>query len=329
MPDRYTQLLSNPSGVTVTPLAGDASGRRYARWRHPAFSSMIHMDARNDREGSVDDFVKIDTHLRAIGISAPEILAKAPHELLLEDLGDDLFAEILKSVPNLEKEIYFGATDILVEIQKSSLPEDVPELCPKTMAAAVAPAFDTYLYRATGLAQQNLKSEVSAELERVLNISYPQKPTLLLRDFHAENLLWLPKRAGVARTGVLDFQDAHIGHPSYDLASLLEDARRDVSEATRMSVIDHFISISNFDPDWFNEGFCVQAAQRNLRILGVLAHLSFNKGKHQYLAFLPRVWTQLMRDLEHPALSNLRSILTSSFPAPTQDILRRLGGPDA
>lgn len=329
MSERYTHLLQSPSGVTVTPLAGDASSRRYARWRHPVFGQMIHMDARNDRNGGVMDFVKIDAHLRSIGLSAPKILAQTPTELLLEDLGDDLFATVLLREPFLEAELYIEAANVLIEIQSASLPRNVPRLDPQTMAAAIAPAFEAYLFGATGTISRNTQTAVTSELERVLLGSFPQNPRLLLRDYHAENLLWLPDRAGVARVGVLDFQDAHIGHPCYDLASLLEDARRDVSEKTRALVLDHFVKQSAIDQEAFLEGFSAQAAQRNLRILGVLAHLSYNMGKHRYLAFLPRVWDHLMRDLVHPALADLRTVLLESLPPPTPKVLRRLGGPDA
>lgn len=329
MPDRFAQLLFSPSGVTVTPLAGDASGRRYARWRHPAFGSMIHMDARNDRADGVADFIKIDTHLRSLGLSAPVILAQNADELLLEDLGDDLFTNILKKKPQMETDLYLGAANLLLEIQKAPIPSDLPTLDPNTMAKAIAPAFEAYLFGATGKDNPKAQSAVSAELERVLIQSYPQNPQLLLRDFHAENLLWLPDRFGVARVGVLDFQDAHVGHPCYDLASLLEDARRDVSETTRKFALDHFLVQSGLDSELFFEGFNVQAAQRNLRILGVLAHLSFVKGKRRYLEFLPRVWNHLMRDLEHPALAELQAILVETLPPPAPKVLRRLEGPDA
>ncbi|WP_380055867.1 aminoglycoside phosphotransferase family protein [Falsihalocynthiibacter sp. SS001] len=329
MPDRYDILLANPSGVTVTPLAGDASGRRYARWQHPAYGSMIHMDARDDRKDGVADFIKIDEHLISLGLSAPVILARSPLELLLEDLGDDLFSRVIARDASVEKTLYLGATDLLIAAQEAPPPQDLPELDPATMVAAIAPAFDIYLKTTTDHDVLQVMQDASRILEAALQRTYPKSPRILLRDYHADNLLWLPKRDGVARVGVLDFQDAHLGHPAYDLASLLEDARRDVSEETREATIQHFLDKTNMESDEFHEGFCVQAAQRNLRILGVLANLSLNKGKRHYLAFLPRVWDHLQRDLAHPSLRELRQILNESLPAPTLPVLRRLEGPDA
>lgn len=329
MPNRYAQLLANPSGVTVTPLAGDASGRRYARWRHPAFGNMIHMDARDDRAGGMKDFIKIGSHLRNLSISAPRILAATHSDLLLEDLGDDLFAAFLTKNREKETELYIVSADVLVEIQKADAPRGVPLLNSKFMANAIAPAFDSYLAIATGKSDPKVKNAVSSELEKALERTFPSSPRLLLRDYHAENLLWLPDREDTARVGVLDFQDAHVGHPAYDLVSLLEDARRDVSEQTRETVIAHFLYESKLDREYFMSGFHAQAAQRNLRILGVLANLSFAKRKHRYLEFLPRVWAHLMRDLEHPTLENVRKIVVDTFPEPDQCTLVRLEGPDA
>lgn len=329
MPDRYSKLLRNPSGVTVTPLAGDASGRRYARWSHPAFGKMIHMDARDDRPNGVSDFIKIDSHLRELGISAPEILAQSPSELLLEDLGDALFSTLLKSHPELEKETYITAADLLLRIQTGPIPPNIPILDPDVMTDAIAPVFESYLIGATGRTDPTAQADITNLLKPLLEETYPNSPRLLLRDYHSENLIWLPGRTAFARAGVLDFQDAHLGHQAYDLASLLEDTRRDVSEETRTTVLDHFITKLEVDPEIFMEGFCTQAAQRNIRILGILANLAYNHRKRRYLAFLPRVWTHLQRDFEHPSLHELRDKFNEIIPAPSPEILARLDGPDA
>jgi aminoglycoside/choline kinase family phosphotransferase len=329
MSNPHAFLLAHPNGVTVTPLAGDASGRLYSRWRHPTFAPMIHMDARNDRPDGIADFVKIGTFLTDLGLSAPNILAQSKHELLLEDLGNDLFARVIKRDPKLETDLYLGATNVILRAQAAPPPKNLPSLTPNVMAAAVAPAFDFYLKEATGHADEAAKVANSHALETILSKLHPQNPSMLLRDYHAENLLWLPNRTGIARVGILDFQDAHLGHPAYDLASLLEDARRDVSENTRTEVLAHFLNESGQSSDAFYAGFHAQAAQRNLRILGVLTRLAVAQGKRKYLAFLPRVWEHLMRDLEHPLLAQIRQIITDTFPAPDKAILTRLEGPDA
>jgi aminoglycoside/choline kinase family phosphotransferase len=290
---------------------------------------MIHMDARNDRPDGIADFVKIGTFLTDLGISAPNILAQKEHELLLEDLGNDLFARVIAKDPLLEADLYLGATDVILRTQSAPPPKDLMTLSPSVMAEAIAPAFDNYLYEATGQVNPSAKAAISSALEAILTKLHPASPSTLLRDYHAENLLWLPNRSGIARVGVLDFQDAQLGHSAYDLASLLEDARRDVSEGTRARVLEHFMTETDQSPDAFYAGFYAQAAQRNLRILGVLTRLAVTQGKRKYLAFLPRVWDHLIRDLQHPELAEVEKILTSAFPPPNTAILKRLEGPDA
>lgn len=329
MLNRYETLLANPSGVTVTPLAGDASGRRYERWTHPAFDSMIHMDARDDRANSVNDFVRIGEHLQNIGISSPQILARDVDELLLEDLGDNLYSNALLKDPSLETELYVNATEVLIQTQNANAPKAVPDLDPNRMCDAISPAFECYLLGATGNSQPRAHSHISVMLKQILERSMTAGSCLLLRDYHADNLLWLPNRQGVARTGVLDFQDAQIGHPCYDLASLLEDARRDVDEATRVAAINHFLATTQMNPQEFEFGFHAQAAQRNLRILGVLANLSLSRGKPSYLNYIPRVWSHLLRDLKHPSLAQLEEAILNTLPTPTIAVLKRLEGPDA
>jgi hypothetical protein len=132
------------------------------------------------------------------------------------------------------------------------------------------------------------------------------------RDYHAENLLWLPQRDGVARVGLIDFQDAVAGSPAYDLISLTEDARRDVSRELAQAAVQHYLAIMKaqgaaVDEAQFRREMAVMAAQRNTKIVGIFARLYKRDGKARYLAFLPRVWSYLERDLAHPALDDLRT----------------------
>jgi hypothetical protein len=147
---------------------------------------------------------------------------------------------------------------------------------------------------------------------------------LALRDFHAENLVWLPDRAGVARVGLLDFQDAEAGHPAYDLVSLLKDARRDLAPGLEQEMIDRFLSRTGCDPERFAAAYAALGAQRNLRILGVFARLSMHFGKPHYVDLIPRVWAHLTASLRHPALAPLARRVADDLPEPTPDILASL-----
>jgi aminoglycoside/choline kinase family phosphotransferase len=147
---------------------------------------------------------------------------------------------------------------------------------------------------------------------------------LVLRDFHAENLLWLPGRAGLARVGLLDFQLGQLGQPGYDLVSLLQDARRDVAAETEAAMIARFVTATGVMPAAFAAHYAVLGAQRALRILGIFARLCLVAGKPGYVALIPRVWGQLQRNLAHPALADLRAVCDDLLPEPTPDILNRI-----
>jgi aminoglycoside/choline kinase family phosphotransferase len=143
------------------------------------------------------------------------------------------------------------------------------------------------------------------------------------RDYHAENLLWLPGRAGTARVGLLDFQGARSGHPGYDLISLLEDARRGVGEAARIAAVRRYLDTTGIEAASFEAALAALAAQRNLRILGGFARLSMHFAKPHYVDLIPRVWQHLQRDLSHPALAALTRA-TAPLPPPDPAILQRL-----
>jgi aminoglycoside/choline kinase family phosphotransferase len=147
---------------------------------------------------------------------------------------------------------------------------------------------------------------------------------LILRDFHAENLLWLPGRDGLARVGLLDFQLGQLGQPGYDLVSLLQDARRDVAPETEAEMVARFAAATGQRRDVFAAHYATLGAQRALRIIGVFARLCLKAGKPGYLRLLPRVWGQLQRNLTHPALADLRLLCDAVLPPPTPDILQRI-----
>jgi hypothetical protein len=146
---------------------------------------------------------------------------------------------------------------------------------------------------------------------------------LVLRDYHAENLIWLPERAGPARVGLLDHQDALIGRPAYDLASVLEDARRDTAPALRAAMIARYCAAAGLDAPGeaaFRTEFAILAAQRNVKILGIFARLCLRDGKPGYVDLMPRVWAHLTRDLAHPALADLRALIHAHVPAPDASV---------
>lgn len=308
------------------PLAGDASNRRYLRLRHPATGeTAVLMDAPPEKGEDVRPFIAIADYLTGLGLSAPRILASDPQHgfLILEDLGDALFAKVIPRFPEMEEPLYAAATDLLAELHRHAPPPGLRPYGPSVMADMAALAFDWYLTGATGT-QSPLRERFHATLQDTLAKHAVPAEVLIQRDYHAENLLWLPERRGIARVGLLDFQDAMIGHRAYDLVSVLQDARRDVPRAVEAAMIARYIAATGVWAEDFETAYHVLGAQRNLRILGVFARLCLRDGKAHYIDLIPRVWAHLQRDLAHPALAPVARILHGLLPEPGPEILQGL-----
>ncbi len=305
--------------ATRTHLAGDASDRRYERLRLGAATAVL-MD---NPPGGADDpaaFVAMARHLRGLGLSAPEVLHAdlARGLILLEDLGDDLYARLLANEPSREIELYSVAVDALLHLQASPAPPGLPDLTARDWATAAGFALDWYAFAATGVRPDPVAFQASLGAALQTHADGPR--VLILRDFHAENLLWLPGRAGLARAGVLDFQLGQMGQPAYDLVSLLQDARRDVALATETAMLARFAGQAGDSA----AAYAVLGTQRALRILGIFARLALVAGKPGYLPLIPRVWGQLQRNLTHPALADVRAVCDRLLPEPTPDVLTRI-----
>ncbi len=306
-------------------LAGDASFRKYYRLTRPRESAVV-MDAPPPQE-DVRPFLRIARHLIALGLSAPQILAENTEHgfLLLEDLGDDTFARVLAAGGD-EAELYARATDVLVELYHAGEKSLLPGLGAYAGDALIEAAMllpEWYLPEATG--QPTPAEETAAYVaawKECLAALPTSADTLLLRDYHKDNLLWLPARPGVKACGLLDFQDAQRGHPSYDLVSLIEDARRDVTAAVHAACLQRYIDEAGIaDAASFRTGFALMSAQRHARIIGLFVRLLRRDGKPDYLPHLPRVWRMFERSLQHEALSPLRGWVDRLLPSP----LRRIG----
>ena len=233
MPDRDAEIATFLKAATwgearVAPLAGDASNRRYLRLsRNDDQETAVVMDAPADKGEDVRPFIRIAKWLADAGFSAPTILAQDTQAglLLLEDLGDALFARVIPDTPECENSLYSCATDVLVAMHKVTPPAEVDCYSVPVMTDLAALAYVWYLGASTG-PNEAAKVQFSTLMADLLNRHAPNQDVLIQRDYHSENLLWLSSRSGVARVGLLDFQDAMLGHPAYDLVSLLQDARR-------------------------------------------------------------------------------------------------------
>ena len=299
----------------VVPLAGDASSRRYFRLLDGQRSAVL-MDA---APGTTGPYVAMTQWLRGRDLHAPQILATDQVEglLLLEDLGDDLIARVLENQPGLATRIYDRMTDLLIELHGHAAPDFVLRLNGAELARQAGLFADYYPVAAGARGKGAGVADAIRALHRELAEDMP--PVLGLRDFHAENLIWRGDRP----LGILDFQDAVAVHPAYDLVSGLQDARRDVDPEIEAAQIKRYIAATGVDADRFRAAYALLGAQRNLRIMGIFTRLARLEGKRRYLAFMPRVWALIQRDIAHPALAPLAAAL-EGVPAPTPQIIERI-----
>lgn len=306
--------------ATLTPLAGDASSRRYFRLKRPTGASAILMDSPPAKAENTEAFLTIGKYLTDQGLSAPRILGTdlAAGYVLLEDLGDALFARLMAQDSATQTPLYNAAVDVLVHLHKQTPPAGLPRYADVMPDLATLP-YDWYLLDPAPDGKSALRDAMAAHLAR---LTAPE--VIILRDYHAENLIWLPDRDGLARVGLLDFQDAMLGHPAYDLISLTTDARRDVAPAQREAMLTRYVDATGADMAAFQREAAVLSVQRNLRILGVFARLCRRDGKAHYVDLIPRVWDNLMGDLGHSALDDLRQIVMRDLPPPTPDHLQKL-----
>lgn len=294
----------------------------------------ILMDVPPESGLSVDPFVAVTAYLRGHGLSAPEILGECAGEglLLLEDLGDDLLARLCADHPAREADLYAAAVDTLAAFHALPPPglSDGWTAPPYDMAVLTREARLVLEWYVPGVTGRTVPAEVAAEFETLTLETFAPVSDVrsgpVYRDYHAENLIWLPGRAGVARIGLLDYQDLLVGHPAYDVVSLLGDARRDIPPDLGAAMLERYLDRTGLERENFVAAARVLGAQRNLKILGLFTRLCRRDGKARYVDLLPRVWRLLAADLEHPDLARLARWVARHVPAPEASARARLAG---
>ena len=293
--------------AVVAPLAGDASFRRYFRVTDGARRAVL-MDAPPPQEDSAP-FVAMARWLDARGFLAPTILALDAERglVLLGDLGDVRLRETVDADPSVELALYGEAVDLLVELARHPV-------------EGLEPYDRAMLHREVGLLTDWYGPAVGLELDgegyhaawdAVFDHALAGEPVTVLRDYHAENVMLV---GSARRLGLLDFQDALAGHPAYDLVSLLQDARRDVSPAVEAAMLDRYREQTGAGEE-FMAAYHVLGAQRNAKIVGIFARLWKRDGKPRYACLCPRVWAYLERDLAQPVLAPVKRWFDANIPA--------------
>jgi len=311
MRDATAFLAAHGFGAaSLHPLPGDAGFRRYARLAGGPRPALL-MDAPPPED--VRPYLGIGAHLRGIGLSAPEVFAAdAEHGLLIvEDLGAATHADLLDAGAD-PAPLYAEAAEALAALHAAPPPPGLPAWDAAAMARATAATFlDWWWPAAFGTPPaDSLRTELAAALHAMLAPFAAQG--FVHRDFFPANLLRLPDRDGPRRTGILDFQDAGLGHPAYDLLSLIEDARRDVAPAARAAALEAYPG-GRAVPD-LEAALAALGAQRHLRVAALWVRLALRDHKPRYLVHGPRCWRLLDRALDHPACAPLRGFLDSYVP---------------
>jgi N-acetylmuramate 1-kinase len=330
-------------------MLGDASVRAYERLtrgqdgQSPQTAILMIAPARPDgppvRYGKpysaiaklaedVRPFVAMANGLRAEGLSAPAILGMDLRAglLLTEDLGDETVLADGAPVP----ERYMAAVEVLADLHGRSVPDRLPvtegvehRIPPYDLDALLIEVelmLDWYLPHMGKLALSAMaRGQFVGAWKMVLTEIVMAPRTWVLRDFHSPNLMWLPAREGLRRIGLIDFQDAVMGHPAYDVASLAQDARIDLPEGLELRLVGHYARLRRAaDPEFGMAGFArdysIMGAQRATKILGIFARLDRRDGKPQYLRHLPRIEAYVRTCLAHPALGELREWYRANIP---------------
>lgn len=296
--------------ASCEPLTGDASARKYFRLRGEQQTAIL-MDA-SQIPDSVAPFIRIAEHLRGLGFSAPEILARDTKNglLLLEDFGDANFARLLSGAPGTAPDpepLFTLATDVLIALHKhpQAVPNDLRVYYPEKMLEDIELFVQWRTPKVSALARDNFRSAWRA----VLPLAHRVPETLVLRDYHVANLMLLPDRSGTRQAGLLDFQDAYRGPITYDLISLIEDARRDVPEGLQQQLLARYLAaFPDLDQESFEISRAILAAQRHTRVLGIFERLARHEGKLDYRRLhSPRVERLLQKALQHPILAEVKN----------------------
>ena len=335
------------------PLPGDASTRRYERLTTASGASLMLMDQAPAAEsppaepswsperrraegwnavarlsaGRIEAFAAVATHLRSLGLSAPEIVAlDAPQGLaVLEDFGDDLFVRVIDA-GEAEAPLYLAAVEALARLHDAPTPDvltgaggDWPlQTYDATALQGGADLFIDWMPRLEpSLAfDGGARDEWHAAWGEIVATGEVGASVMAHRDYHAENLIRLDGRSGAALVGMIDFQDAVRAHPSWDLHSLLQDARRDVAPALETLALDRYFDLRpGIDREPFLRAYAGLAALNEARILGIFARLVARDGKPRYRSFMPRVWGHLNANLTKPGLEPVRTWFNCHVPA--------------
>ena len=303
-------------GAEIAPLVGDASFRRYFRVRMGGDSAML-MHAPPPHEDP-EPFLHVAHWLDRNGLRAPRILSEdaANGWVLIEDFGDQRMREWIDDNPADERGIYAQAIDTLVALHR--LPPGPFEPYDMAVYLREAMLLVEWYCPAMGLTVDVPAYRAAWETALEPLLARQDPGVTVLRDYHAENVMLLEPGKLAGAQGLIDFQDALVGHPAYDLVSLLQDARREVSTELECEMLGRYRAAADPGPH-FEADYARLGAQRNAKIVGIFTRLAKRDGKARYLAMVPRVWQAMERDLAHEALAPVAAWFDANVPQEIRD----------
>ena len=303
--------------VGLQPLCPDASFRRYFRLA-TSDGQWLLMDAPPDYE-NVDTFVRVAKHLATLGLRSPQIgkVDNVNGFALVEDFGNDTFTVLLDAGED-EQVLYGYAIDVLTTLHQQPRAADLA-LPAYDLAAFMDEALLMVDWYVPWVTSARVARTDRQRYQQIWNAIFealpPPTTTLVLRDFHVDNLMRIPGESPEGQIGLLDFQDARIGPTTYDVVSLLEDARRDLNPELVKTMRRRYLKVMSLeDTENFNAWYRVLGAQRHCKVAGIFSRLALRDDKSAYLRHLPRVITLLQQHLGDPLLMPLTQWLDEIIP---------------
>jgi aminoglycoside/choline kinase family phosphotransferase len=299
----------------LIPIKNDASFRKYFR-----VDKKILMDADPHLGEDVGSFININHVLREFKLNVPEIFTidKENGFLLLEDLGENIFSQILNS--ENEEQLYKQAIDVLVEIYKKDLNKFsnftfLEKYSVEKLQDESQLFIEWYLkkYLKINITDTDIK-DFKDIINKIFNNLDTKFEKLVLRDYHVDNLILQKSKLGLKQVGILDFQDAVLGSSSYDLISIIEDVRRPISKDLKNILIKYFIDSTGYHPNQLEKELAFYSVQRNLKILGIFSRLNLRDNKSKYMQYNDNAWKYIESNLNNPTMSDLKVWLKKILP---------------
>jgi N-acetylmuramate 1-kinase len=322
-------------------LQGDASTRRYEQISGPA-TDLLLMDMPRQPDGppvrnglpysaiahlseSIVPVMAINRYLVSLGYAAPRTAAVVETQglALIERLLGDVHGTMMQRGDAMVEPLR-SATEVLADMATKPWPRQLPghdlkdyDTDAQLIEVDLLPSW-YWPFSTTEEKPHDLHQSFEAVWRGLLVLAWHDRIHWVLRDYHSPNLIWMPQRQGLQRTGLIDTQDAVIGHPAYDLVSLLQDARHDVDVKLHDDLFAYYLGLrqkqGGFDANAFSRAYAILGAQRACKLLGIFVRLCVRDGKPNYLQHLPRQKIYLNRNLQHNALAPLRTWFATHVP---------------